>query len=100
MADTINPPDATPDNNATTGSDTVSALNKLPDAQVFSRDPEDYTQETTEDTIARLRKIVERQRKARQDDAEIAEATLKIKKANAAATKKKTKATNLLESKV
>lgn len=76
----------------------ASVLSKLPDAQVFSRDAEDYTQEAIEDTIARLQKIVARQRKARQDDAEIAELTAKIKKTNKVAGKKKTQ--NLLEQKI
>jgi len=96
-ADTV---DAKPDGDTPVASNSADVLSKLPDAQVFSRDPEDYTQEAIEDTIARLQKIVARQRKARQDDAAIAETLLKVKKANAAATKKKTKATKLLESKV
>lgn len=101
MSDTIPAVDAPlPCDDSASSSGTASALTKLPDAQVFSRDPEDYTQESTADTIARLSKIVARQRKARQDDAEIAATTAKIKKANTAATKKKAKATNLLESTV
>ena len=79
----------------------AAALAKLPDAQVFSRDPEDYTQESTADTIERLKKIILRQRKARQDDAEVAELTTKIKKANAANKKAKAKKSgNLLEQQV
>lgn len=61
---------------------------KLTDAQVFARDPEDYTEENTADTIARLRKIVERQRKARQDSQAVAEEVAKLKKANAKGKKK------------
>ena len=78
-------------NNNSTDSGGPNTLASLPDAQVFSRDPEDYTTENLADTIRRLRRIMERQRKARQDDAEIAELTAKLKTANAAA--KKTKAT-------
>lgn len=90
--------DAETGSNPATSDNTVTALSKLPDAQVFSRDPEDYTTEAIEDTIARLRKIILRQRKARQDEAEVAELTAKIKKANKVADKKKTK--NLLEQKI
>ena len=95
------------DTDAVAAADDVSAgagatvLSKLPDAQVFSRDAEDYTQEAIEDTIVRLRKIVARQRKARQDEAEIVELTAKIKKANTVAAKAKAKkskpTTNLME---
>lgn len=69
----------------------VLSLDKLPDAQVFSRDPEDYTQENTADTIARLAKIVARHRKARQDSEELAAIAAKLKKTNAAAKRKKSK---------
>lgn len=79
----------------------ASVLNRLPDSQVFSRDAEDYTQEAIEDTIVRLQKIVARQRKSRNDEAEISELTAKIKKANAVAAKAKAKksksTTNLME---
>lgn len=90
--------DAKSGNDSATSDTAVTALSKLPDAQVFSRDPEDYTTETIEDTITRLRKIILRQRKARQDEAEVAELTAKIKKANKAAGKKKAK--DLLEQKI
>lgn len=93
-----NKDDVSSNDAATAAVPAVSALSKLPDAQVFSRDAEDYTQEAIEDTIVRLQKIVARQRKARQDDAEIAELTAKIKKANKVAGKKKTQ--NLLEQKI
>ncbi len=69
----------------------VSPLRELKDAQVFARDPEDYTAESTADTIERLRKIVARQRKARNDDAAVTEQLGKIKKANATAARKKAK---------
>ena len=101
MADTTKPVDASSVcGDTTSGNGATAALTKLPDAQVFSRDAEDYTQEAIADTVARLSKIITRQRLARKDDAEIAEATLKIKKANKAAATKKAKAANILESKV
>ena len=68
-----------------------SPLKELKDAQVFARDPEDYTAESTADTIERLRKIVARQRKARDDDAAVAAELVKIKKTNTAAARKKAK---------
>lgn len=74
--------------NASSDTDTNMALSKLPDSQVFARDPEDYTTETTADTIARLSKILVRIRKARNDDAEIVALTAKAKAAN---KKKKSK---------
>lgn len=76
-------------NNSATPSNGASTLADLPDAQVFSRDAEAYTTETTADTIRRLARLVERQRKARQDSAEIADLSTKLKKANAATKKKK-----------
>jgi len=75
---------------AVAGAD-VLPLDKLPDAQVFSRDPEDYTKENTADTIARLSKIIARFRRARRDDEELAGIAAKLKKTNAAAKRKKTK---------
>jgi hypothetical protein len=69
----------------------VSPLARIPDAQVFARDPEDYTVESTADTIERLRKIVARQRKARDDEAQVKEAAAKLKKTNTAAARKKSK---------
>jgi hypothetical protein len=75
-------------NNAFAGT-SVSTLNKLPDAQVFSRDPEAYTEESLADTIERLRKIMVRQRKARADDEQVAAAAAAIKKTNAAAKRAK-----------
>lgn len=78
------------DNSAdTTG---VSIVAKMTDTQVFARDPEDYTTETTADTIERLRKILARQRKARADDEAVAATAAKFKKVNAAAARKKLKA--------
>ena len=67
----------------------VAPLARLPDAQVFARDPEDYTQENIDDTIQRLTKILARQRKARQDDAEVKDTAAKLKKTNTVARKKK-----------
>jgi len=64
-------------------------LKRLPDAQVFARDAEDYDAESTADVLERLRKVVERKRRARRDDAEVAAKAAKMKKANAAAAKKK-----------
>ena len=69
-------PDAVPDGSA-------GPLTRLSDAQVFSRDPEDYTEENTADTIERLRKILARHRKARQDAQQILDEAAKLKKANA-----------------
>lgn len=89
------------DNNSVAGAAGIPPLERLPDAQVFSRDPEDYSAETTAEAIERLRKIVARQRKARQDDAEVAELAAKYKKTNAAAKRKKAKASaNLMETKI
>lgn len=69
----------------------VLPLDKLPDAQVFSRDPEDYTQENTADTVARLSKIIARHRRARQDAEAMSTIAAKLKKTNAAAKRKKSK---------
>jgi hypothetical protein len=91
------PLDASPNLNSVTANDSVSALTKLSDAQVFSRDPEDYSAEDIAETITRLQRIVARQRKARADDAEIQALTAKIKKANAA---KKPRKKNLMETQV
>jgi hypothetical protein len=77
-----------------------SPLARLTRAQVFARDPEEATQEDIDFIVAELRKINERNRKARQDDAAIADGVAKIKKANAAAKKKKDTgkvATNILD---
>ena len=85
------------DTNAPTDSDLPVAaagstvLNRLTDAQAFSRDPESYTDADLNDTIERLTRIVARQRKARQDDAAITAAAAAIKKTNAAARKAKAK---------
>lgn len=79
-----------PATDATDGAD-VLPLDKLPDAQVFSRDPEDYTTENIADTIARLSKIIARQRKARADSEELTLIAAKLKKTNAAAKRKKAK---------
>ena len=83
--------------------DNPSVLNRLTRAQVFARDPEETTQEDIDFIVAELRKINERNRKARRDDAAIAEDTAKLKKTNAAARKKKDSgklAANLLDTKL
>ena len=67
----------------------ADVLRRLPDAQVFARDAEDYDAESLKDVMERLAKVVARKRKARQDDALVAEQAAKMKKANAAAKKKK-----------
>jgi hypothetical protein len=69
--------------------DNPPVLNRLTRAQVFARDPEETTQEDIDFIVAELRKINERNRKARKDDEAIAEGTAKLKKANAATRKKK-----------
>ncbi len=85
-------PTAAPgDNDDSTNAGSVIPLDKLTDAQVFSRDPEDYTQESAAETIARLKRILQRYRKARDDDAAIAEEAAKIKATNAKAKKAKAK---------
>jgi len=92
--------DGTKTSDVAAGSGVVS-ITSLPDSQVFSRDPEDFTRENLPDTIERLRKIVARQRKARQDSAEISALSLKFKKTNAAAARKKAKASaDLMETKI
>lgn len=69
--------------------DNPSVLTRLTRAQVFARDPEETTQEDIDFIVAELRKINERNRKARKDDEAIAAGTAKLKKANAATRKKK-----------
>jgi DNA-binding transcriptional regulator GbsR (MarR family) len=89
-------PDATPDHSS-------PVLSRLTRAQVFARDPEETTQEDIDFIVAELRKINERNRKARADDAAVAEDTAKLKKLNAAARKKKDSgklAANLLDTKL
>ncbi len=96
MTDATNPPDDNP-------SGAASPLEKLTRAQVFARDPEDLTQAHLEYAVAEISKINERNRKARADDAAIAEAAAKMKKANTASRKKKaapTLAANLLDTKL
>jgi hypothetical protein len=70
---------------------TGSPLSKLSDAQVFAKDPEQFTDEDVSETVERLKKILGRYRKARQDSAEIAEAAAKIKATNTKARKTKAK---------
>lgn len=81
----------------------VAPLEKLTRAQVFARDPEELTPANLEQVIEEIRKINERNRKARADDAAIAEAASKMKKANAVARKKKAgpvAAPNILDTKL
>jgi len=82
MTDEISPPDV-----SSVGA--ASPLEKLTRAQVFSRDPEELTPAHLEQVIEEISKINARQRKARNDDAAIAEAAAKMKKANTASRKKK-----------
>ena len=72
--------------------DNPSVLNRLTRAQVFARDPEETTQEDIDFIVAELRKINERNRKARKDDEAVAAGAAKLKKTNAAAKKKKASA--------
>lgn len=69
--------------------DNPSVLSRLTRAQVFARDPEETTQEDIDFIVAELRKINERNRKARRDDEAVAAGAAKLKKTNAAAKKKK-----------
>jgi len=85
------------------GGGDASPLEKLTRAQVFARDPEDLTQAHLEYAITEISKINERNRKARADDAAIAEAATKMKKANVASRKKKATpvmAPNILDTKL
>jgi hypothetical protein len=96
MSNEINPLDAS------SGGD-APPLEKLTRAQVFARDPEDLTQAHLEYAVAEISKINERNRKARADDAAIAEAAAKMKKANTASRKKKASpvmASNILDTKL
>lgn len=96
MPNEINPLDAS------SGGD-APPLEKLTRAQVFARDPEDLTQAHLEYAVAEISKINERNRKARADDAAIAEAAAKMKKANTASRKKKASpvaAPNILDTKL
>jgi CRISPR/Cas system CSM-associated protein Csm2 small subunit len=96
MTDATNPHDDNP-------SGAASPLEKLTRAQVFARDPENLTHAHLEQVIVEIRKINERNRKARADDAAIAASAAKIKKANTATRKKKaapTLADNLLDTKL
>ena len=78
-----------PDTPAAVPVDSPSVLTRLTRAQVFARDPEETTQEDIDFIVAELRKINERNRKARKDDEAIAAGAAKLKKANAATKKKK-----------
>jgi len=67
----------------------ASPLETLTRAQVFARDPEHLTHAHLQQALEEIRKINERNRKARADSAAVAETATKIKKANAANRKKK-----------
>jgi hypothetical protein len=69
--------------------DSPPVLSRLTRAQVFAKDPEETTQEDIDFIVAELRRINERNRKARKDDEAVAEGTAKLKKANTASRKKK-----------
>lgn len=77
-------------------------VDRLTRAQVFSRDPESLSDTDLAFAIEELRKINARNRKARADDAAVTETAAKMKKANAAAAKKKAKPlpTDILEVKL
>ena len=66
-----------------------SPFEKLTRAQVFARDPENLTHEHLVFALAEIRKIMERNRKARADTEAVQEMASKLKKTNAAARKKK-----------
>jgi hypothetical protein len=86
------PPDALPDPVLPdTTNSTASPLARLTDAQVFAKDPEQFTDEDIAETVERLKKILGRYRKARQDAAEVLEQAAKIKATNAKARKAKAK---------
>ena len=78
-----------PDISDDTGSPAATPVDRLPRAQVFGRDPEEMTQAHLDFVVEEIRKINVRNRKARADDSAVADAATKMKKANAAARKKK-----------
>jgi hypothetical protein len=81
----------------------TSPLTRLTRAAVFGRDPEEVTQADLQFVVEELTKINLRNRKARQDDAALVDGIAKIKKANAAAKKKKATgkvAANILDTKL
>lgn len=84
--------DASNPNPATADAAPATVVDRLPRAQVFARDPEEMTHENLAQVVEELTKINLRNRKARDDDAAVAEAAAKMKKAN---SKKKPKATPL-----
>lgn len=69
--------------------DSPAPLERLVRAQVFARDPEEITKPELDFVIAELTKINVRNRKARKDDEVAAAMTVKVKKTNVAAKKKK-----------
>lgn len=84
--DAPNPPDAT-------DVPAASPLDTLTRAQVFARDPEQLTHAHLQFALEEIRKILARHRKARADDAAVADTATKMKKANATTRKKKPTAT-------
>lgn len=89
----------TPDAVAVSNPGPVARLTR---AQVFARDPEQVSAEDIAFVVEELTKINQRNRKARKDDEAIAAGVAKIKKANAAAKKKKapTVAADILDTKL
>jgi hypothetical protein len=83
--------DASNPDHTTVAAAAVAVVDRLPRAQVFARDPEEMTPDNLAQVVEELTKINLRNRKARDDDAAIAEAAAKMKKTNAA-NKKKPKA--------
>ena len=83
--------DASNPDHTTAATAAVAVVDRLPRAQVFARDPEEMTPSNLAQVVEELTKINLRNRKARDDDAAIAEAAAKMKKTNAA-NKKKPKA--------
>jgi hypothetical protein len=83
--------DASNPDRTTVATAAVAVVDRLPRAQVFARDPEEMTPDNLAQVVEELTKINLRNRKARDDDAAIAEAAAKMKKTNAA-NKKKPKA--------
>jgi len=69
----------------------AAPLERLTRTQVFARDPEALSDTDLAFAIEELKKINLRNRKARADDAALAELASKMKKTNAAARKKKDK---------
>jgi hypothetical protein len=60
----------------------INPVTSLTNTQAFARDPLLHTKETLDDIVARLRPIIARQRKARDDDAIVAAEQARIKQLN------------------